>query len=146
MEVVINQCYGGFGLSPEAVYWLKERGWRGIEAHKIEDYYGDRLEADDSIIGHKANLQKWREHLAVPKERELFLVVYSPDEKEVWNYSRNDAFRADPELIECVKTMGEKADGRYANLAIIEIPDGVDWHIDEYDGFESIHENHRSWG
>ena len=34
-----------------------------------------------------------------------------------------------------------------AVLTITEIPDdvGMNWHIEEYDGWESIHENHRSW-
>ncbi|CAK0757599.1 hypothetical protein CCP1ISM_7520003 [Azospirillaceae bacterium] len=30
-------------------------------------------------------------------------------------------------------------------MEVIEIPDGVDWTIDDYDGVESIHEKHRSW-
>jgi len=30
-------------------------------------------------------------------------------------------------------------------LKIIEIPEDVDWEVDEYDGLETIHEKHRSW-
>jgi hypothetical protein len=30
-------------------------------------------------------------------------------------------------------------------LRIVEIPDGVEWHISEYDGIEHIAENHRTW-
>ena len=31
------------------------------------------------------------------------------------------------------------------NDKIIEIPDDIEWEIDNYDGIESIHEKHRSW-
>lgn len=30
-------------------------------------------------------------------------------------------------------------------LAIVEIPDDVKWHVDEYDGNEHIAEDHRTW-
>ena len=57
-----------------------------------------------------------------------------------------DYERTDPLLIEAIETLGKEANGDSANLAIIEIPNDMDWYIDEYDGMESIHENHRSWG
>ena len=53
--------------------------------------------------------------------------------------------RTNPKLIEVVEKLGDKANGRYAELKIVEIPDDVDWYIDEYDGCESIHESHRTW-
>jgi len=53
--------------------------------------------------------------------------------------------RANPKLVECVETLGEKANGRCARLKIVEIPDDVKWHIAEYDGWEWVAENHRTW-
>ena len=53
--------------------------------------------------------------------------------------------RTDKKLVECVETLGEKADGYCAELKVVEIPDDVNWEIDEYDGLESIHEVHRVW-
>ena len=58
----------------------------------------------------------------------------------------DDDLRTDPKLIECVETLGEKANGRFSYLTVIEIPDDVDWEIDNYDGVETVHEVHRSWG
>lgn len=58
-----------------------------------------------------------------------------------YNYERTD-----PLLIEAIETLGKEANGYSANLAIIEIPNDIDWYIYEYDGMESIHESHRSWG
>jgi hypothetical protein len=49
-------------------------------------------------------------------------------------------------LVQTVEKLGsEKASGPHADLGIIEIPDGIDWVIDEYDGMEHIEEAHRSW-
>lgn len=53
--------------------------------------------------------------------------------------------RTAPELIECVETLGKKANGRFASLTIIEIPDNIDWSIDVYDGKERVCEKHRIW-
>ena len=60
-------------------------------------------------------------------------------------YSDDDS-RTDPKLIECIETLGEKANGRFAYLTVIEIPDDIEWEIDSYDGVETVHEVHRSWG
>lgn len=53
--------------------------------------------------------------------------------------------RDDPALIATVEALGEAASGRCASLKIIEIPDGVDWQVEEYDGREHIAERHRTW-
>lgn len=53
--------------------------------------------------------------------------------------------RSDPALIDAVETLGEKANGGYAELKIVEVPDDVKWHIAEYDGSEWVAENHRTW-
>jgi hypothetical protein len=57
-----------------------------------------------------------------------------------------DAFRSNPKLIAAIEKVGvETAGGFCASLGIVEIPDGVDWYISDYDGIETVHENHRSW-
>jgi len=53
--------------------------------------------------------------------------------------------RADPKLIQVVEELGDKANGSCAKLEIVEIPDGVDWQIEEYDGNEHVAEKHRTW-
>lgn len=53
--------------------------------------------------------------------------------------------RSDSNLVQLVEELGEDAFGACAKLAVIEIPDGVEWEIDEYDGMESVDEVHRSW-
>lgn len=56
-----------------------------------------------------------------------------------------DIKRDDPQLIQVIGELGEKANGRCAELKVIEIPDGIQWEVDEYDGLEKIVESHRSW-
>ena len=53
--------------------------------------------------------------------------------------------RTDPDLISAIETMGDEVNGQCANLKLVEIPDGIEWEIDEYDGLETIEECHRSW-
>jgi hypothetical protein len=50
----------------------------------------------------------------------------------------NSNKRNDPRLIEAVEKLGVDANGKYAKLKIIEIPDGSYFHIQEYDGMENI--------
>ena len=38
-----------------------------------------------------------------------------------------------------------KGEIQCAELAIVEIPDGIEWEIDDYDGIETIAETHRTW-
>lgn len=54
--------------------------------------------------------------------------------------------RANPKLVECVRALGAAANGDYAQLEVIEIPDDVKWHIKEHAGKEWIAEDHRTWG
>jgi hypothetical protein len=64
------------------------------------------------------------------------------DEHYLWD---GDVPRDNPFLVQVVEEMGGKANGRYAQLKVVEIPDGVEWEIMDYDGIESIHEKHRVW-
>jgi hypothetical protein len=90
MKIVINKCYGGFGLSKEA-YEFMGLSW--------------------DTFGHA-----------------------------------DDISRADEKLIECVEKLGEAANGAYAQLSVITIPDNTKYIIDDYDGIETVHEEHKSWG
>ena len=57
----------------------------------------------------------------------------------------NDLNRDDPDLIQCIETLGEAASGNYSELKIVEVPSDVNWTICEYDGVEWVAEVHRTW-
>lgn len=53
--------------------------------------------------------------------------------------------RTHPMIIKAVTELGSAANGDYASLAVVDIPDDVEWQIDEYDGLEWVAESHRTW-
>ena len=53
--------------------------------------------------------------------------------------------RDDPILVDMVEAMGLDTNGWLADLKVVEVPDGVKWHIQEYDGAEWVAEDHRTW-
>ena len=53
--------------------------------------------------------------------------------------------RDDEHLIAVIELMGRAANGGYAELKIIEIPNDVNWYVEEYDGLEWVAERHRTW-
>lgn len=117
-KIAINRCFGGFGLSSEAFERLLAR--KGIAFEKVK---GESSLFGDSYYnaGHVG-------------EDEYYLSQYS--------FCEN---RADPDLIAVIEEMGKEAESFAADIAIIEIPADVKWHIHEYDGLEHIAEDHRTW-
>jgi hypothetical protein len=53
-----------------------------------------------------------------------------------------NAYRASAKLISAIEKVGiENASDSLAKIYIVDIPDDVEWEIDNYDGMETIHEN-----
>jgi len=135
MKVVISKCFGGFNLSPLAVSRIAEL--EGKECYAFEHNYTASTYTPTSI-----------------HSDDLFVVCFdvpNPDdfsEEELWDkhhLTSRPSDRTSETLIKVIEELGEKANGRFAELSIVEIPCGVDFEIDEYDGIETIHEKHRSW-
>ena len=106
-KVVLNSCFGGFGLSKKAIKMLIDK--HGLDINSEHGYV----------------------------DNEDFGIV---DES-------HDAYRMDKRLISVVEELGvEEASGRFAQLRIVDVPDEVvdvyGWHIDDYDGCESVHQSH----
>lgn len=111
-KIVINKCFGGFGISRAAFLRLREMGneYAIAEAdvgEMYDDGSGPRSDYCDSF--------------------------------------GDDIPRDDPDMVAVVEGMGDKANARYADLFVVEIPDDVEWEIEEYDGTEWVAEKHRSW-
>lgn len=58
-----------------------------------------------------------------------------------WMIDRND-----PILLQVIDQLGVKeASGQHASLKIVEVPDEVEWYIEDNDGNEHVAETHRTW-
>ena len=57
-----------------------------------------------------------------------------------YNMARND-----PDLVRVVEELGTAANNWAADLKVVDIPDDVEWDIEEYDGLEWVAESHRTW-
>lgn len=113
-KIVINRCYGGFGLSHQAVMRYAEL--KGI-------------------------------NLVFRTGEFLGTVHYYKDEIKEENYffDRMDIERTDPALIQVLEEMDDKANGVHSRLGVVEVPDGIQWTIEEYDGSEWVAEVHQTW-
>lgn len=118
-RIVINRCFGGFGLSDEAMHhYLKLKGIN----------YGTSPEK--SPFSKTCKTLFWREDTD-QQSRDL-----------LWD---RDIARDDEALIQTIEALGDKASGDFADLKIVDVPDDVKWHIAEYDGYEHVAEDHRTW-
>jgi hypothetical protein len=61
------------------------------------------------------------------------------------NLSCYDIERTDPFLIQAVEQTLEKEGTTFSKLKIVEIPDDIEWDVQDYDGCEWIAERHRTW-
>lgn len=119
-KVVINRCYGGFGLSSEAFEMLLNL--KGVEFEKVPAKYP--FNSKDSDYYRKGHAGQ--------------------DEHYLWYWEFIED-RSDADLIAVVEHFGKDVNGWASDITIVEIPDDVEWHISEYDGMEHVAENHRTW-
>lgn len=137
MKIAINKCYGGFGLSPIAIKeYLKLKGKecffykKNYESKELTQIPFEQASTYDTSLTKDFGLSikdDWKSY-----------------ESNYFYY--NNIERNDEDLIKTIEMLGiKKASGELSELAIVEVPDEIDWYIDDYDGIESVHESHRSW-
>lgn len=117
-KVVINTCFGGFGLSGVAF-----RRWCELSNSKYMSVRNEEL-------FEKYGIENFYTYTILDGNMEI---------------DDSDIDREDVNLVAVVEEMGEDAWGDYAELKVVEIPADVDYDIHDYDGIESIHEKHRVW-
>lgn len=115
MKIVVNKCFGGFSVSRKAVEFMAERGNEQAKA-----------ELDEILSGKYVNA--------------AYDIYFGYSEKFESEYNRTD-----PDLILAVETLKDEANSSCSKLKVVEIPDGIEWEITDYDGVETIHEKHRTW-
>ncbi len=143
MKIVVNRCFGGFGLSGAAqVEYLKRTTGQPLFAYRQTKY-----DFRDGVDEYKrVPIPSRKREIGGPTIHYLTKDA-GPSIKKIPKdgYFYPDWERDDKVLVSIVEEMGEKAWGDFAELEVVEIPDGVDWEIDEYDGSERIRERSREW-
>lgn len=139
-KIVINKCYGGFGLSMKAIHRYAELTGTKVYFYEQTKYKFKEGEDEYERID---DLNK-KSFISHSIKKDLGKTIYKLPDKDY--FSTYDMKRDDEILVQVVKELGKKANGEHAELEIVEIPSGVEWEISDYDGMETIHEKHRSWG
>lgn len=138
MKIVVNRCYGGFSLSPLAQReYLKRKGKKAF-FYELTKY--EKGAEEYTRIDNITNCKKWGLHTIT---KDLGKKCSTLPNKDYW--SCRNIERTDPILVKIVERLGEKADGECAKLEIVEVPNGISWTLSDYDGIETVEEEHRSW-
>ena len=136
MKIVINNCYGGFSLSYEAMALY-------LATKCKQAYFYVELRGS----GNNRSFKRIPFRDLKTAENTYYHHIYctTEDQGEELDHFPNNIFndreveRTDPDLISVVEFLGPKAaSGRYAELKIVEIDDGTMYRIDNYDGYEEI--------
>jgi hypothetical protein len=138
MKVVINKCFGGFGLSALAQKeYLKLKGKKFFLYKQIKYRYRDGEDLYERIGIENAGFINH----TIMRDLGEFTSKLPND----FYFSERDIKRDDLDLIKVIEKLGDEANNKYSELSIVEIPDGVNWEIEEYDGMEHIAEKHNTW-
>ena len=138
MKIVINNRSGGFGLSDEAM--LRYAELAGITIYLECDHFGATFHTVPKEQRVEPLLGAWSSHSLIVR------LAYNERRGKEELYDK-DIARNDPFLVQVVEELGERADGPYARLIVVDVPDGVHWELVADDhGCEWIAEKHRTWG
>lgn len=148
MKIIINSCFGGFGFSPLALSEYaklvgKDCYFFDISGQKTEPLTIEQ--AEKSLFSTAYTVKNPEEYRIQERGEDGTYKDANKRAESIALYPDDYDIRTDANMIGVVEKLGEKANTRFSKLKVIEIPDGVEYQIDEYDGAESIHEIHRSW-
>jgi hypothetical protein len=137
-KVVVNSCFGGFGISEAGM--LRYAELKGIrlypeknQFHMMTYYTVPPEQRVDQLTA-----EQW---LGATSEQRMA----HNDAYDAQTLHYDDINRDDPLLVQVVEELGTEAADRFSELRIAYVPDDVKWTIEEYDGKEWVAEVHRTW-
>lgn len=134
--IVINTCYGGFGLSHQASMMLiaKKLEYTGERYRVLHvDYCGAK---DYYIVPREYPLQQYQ----IKGEKQREQLQTDARNKNILCANISNISRIDPDLIDVVQKLGsEKASGECAELSVVEYNDfDIEQRIHTRDGYEEL--------
>jgi hypothetical protein len=139
MQIVVNRCHGGFGLSHTAIMLYAEK--KGIKLYSV-------VEVNSYDFSNRPHKYKLWDGTGEP----FFIAYITAPLNEDGTFPTDSYFsisseikRTDTILIEIVRELGDAANTKYSKLEIIDIPEDISYEISDYDGYETVEETHRSW-
>jgi hypothetical protein len=129
-KVVVNKCFGGFSLSAAGIRRYAELA--GFNVYPFRSDYSTGF-ANTVLIP------------LDPDNADGFLVDWYKDPAGSEYFNDRDLPRDDPLLVQVVEELGDASSGSCAELRVVDIPEMVDWIVEEYDGNEWVAERHRTW-
>ncbi len=130
-KIVINSCFGGYGLSPLAISKICKR--KNIPCYIYVESDSDSNEyIKVSPTSKELNGHWWR-----VLNKDFGNVVNFEDISDEEEYVFEDLPRHDKDLVAVVEELGDKANGYCADLKVVEINSNL-YRIDAYDGAESV--------
>ncbi|KGL45707.1 hypothetical protein BMT55_16720 [Listeria newyorkensis] len=139
MKLVVNRCYGGYGLSSKAILRVLELKGETVFAYvqmdKNLEREAENLKAIDKDYkeGFWDNIYYFREPLDLCENGDI-----SFDELRYKNEIDVDFDREDKDLVQIVEELDAEASTNLSELEVLEIPDNHEYYIDDYDGVERI--------
>ena len=145
MKIVVNRSVGSFSLSARAVARLAELN--GQKAYFFANGTEITLDDTDFYCWYARNTNNPTRYpplnvLSTLTKEERVALSKARTEETLEQVPKD---RTDPKLVQVVEELGSAANDDWAELKVIEIPDGIEWEILVHDGYETVHEKHRSW-
>lgn len=116
-KVVINTCYGGFGLSDEAVLWLEQNA----KDEKLREF-----------------LKEERKKLS-QKKMKWDTVEGCMASGLSFKFCDNGIPRHHQDLVKVVETLKDKASGEFSDLKVVTLK-GNKYRVEKYNGAEYVME------
>ncbi|MBC2104020.1 hypothetical protein [Listeria booriae] len=142
MKVVINDCYGGYALSSMAVIKILQRKGQTVFAYlqinnRNEFRLAEELQPIDASFESKGidadELYYFSEPLELSQNGYIDIDTLKNKTQIDIDFERDDL-----DLISVIEELGDKANGVFAELKVVEVDNSKYWGVCEYDGDEHI--------
>lgn len=134
VKVVINNKFGGFGVSPKALFALIRRDAKCVTKRYWTPSPSDLKKA---INGGKKIETPWSESFYEINCGSAIVNIKKGDERVIYTLEA-DCDRTDPTLVAVVEALGEAANGPSASLKVMTYEYEVNPVIEAVDGRESV--------